>query len=235
MLSITTIKFVLIFLALVLFRSLSCAGVFVGNGSEPPTNVKTSNDSLNSKTENGFVTIHVGGLMSEFTRDKDLLFNPFDRNGLRSLRGGLTFGLIDRRFYQMRLEVGYVGKGAKEFFSKSSSGINSTINMHYAQLTWLPLVLKSGFGKAGFHLAAGGYGAYLLHKKADFKNADNIAFDGLFDPPFKKHDYGVSIGAGAYFKQHLIEVRLEQGLVPLYMYIDDRSIFNRNLSLILHF
>lgn len=197
---------------------------------------KIGNDSVKSKIGSGFVTVHLGGLMSEFTRDKGLLLAPFDRNGLQFLRGGFTFGLIDRRFYQMRMELGYVGKGAKEVFSIGENIVNSKINMHYGQLTWLPVILKSGFGKAGVHLAAGGYGAYLIHKDVDLEYGDiSNGSSGPSEIIFKKYDYGISIGAGAHFKQHLLEVRLERGLKPLYTYIDNRSIFNRSLSLILHF
>lgn len=88
-------------------------------------------DSTTVPSTSSFVTIHVSGGLSEFTRESSTLAtNRFDQAGMRAWRAGLTIGMINSRFYQMRLELGYVGRGASERFAMGNSIINSDIKLN---------------------------------------------------------------------------------------------------------
>jgi len=193
-------------------------------------------DSTDKKQNRPFVTIHAGVGIAEFSREEPLRATRFDQNGLRSWRGGLTLGLINSRYYQMRLELGYAGKGARELFSDGNHEIESIVRSHNIQTTWLPAIGKIGYRNLGLHLAAGGYASFLLDRTERFDQASGgkLPYSQLPDAFFKTFDYGLSLGAGFHYKAHMIELRLEQGLAPLYIYPDRRKLTNRALYLILH-
>jgi hypothetical protein len=192
-------------------------------------------DTTAARTSNSFATFFVSGGLSEFSRESSLSMERFDRAGLRTWRAGLTIGMVNTRFYQMRLELGYTARGAQELFVARNNVINSKVRLNYAQATLLPVVFKFGWKKFGAFAGAGGYAAYLVSHATRYTVGDKqVQFSGFKTDTPSEYDYGISVGGGIYLKNHLLEIRLENGMVPVFASTSEYAVRNRSLNIILH-
>lgn len=226
---IVVIPFIILFLIMGEARAQSAPSDNLNHSQ--PDSLKLTNKPASGKA---FATLSLGGGFSELGSESAGLLSPFDENGLKTLRATVSIRMINRRFYQMHLEVGYTGRGALQTFTDDNVFVKSDVRLHYVQATWMPLVVKSGIGAFGAFAGAGGYGAYKVAESARYTVNDKAINAPASSPEFVNSDYGLSLGGGFYFKKHLVEIRFEKGLKPIFVYPDGRSLYNRSMSLILH-
>ncbi|MBU1821885.1 MAG: PorT family protein [Bacteroidetes bacterium] len=162
-----------------------------------------------------YLGLLAGGVATNFYRTQ---FFPFPGKAHLDWEAGLVGSPVATRFYQARLELLYINKGAVETFQSPRLTIQSESRLAYLQANVLPLILKTGSDRLNFALGAGGYFSYLIQasSRSDLDTGDmedDLLARQQFDVPT---DYGLMALTGLYVRHKpLLEVRYTHGLGQL--------------------
>ncbi len=187
-----------------------CPLIIIAQNSYPDSlSVPEKKPSVN------YFGIRFGGLASSFSHNPDLLVPAPGKNSLPAWHAGLAMDLFTKKYYNARIELSYLSKGARETFTNDRIAIQSTNRLQYIEISALPLIIKPGFKKINPYLALGGYYARRVGIKSRSKTGagswekDQVTADNLN----VTNDYGYSVSAGIYvWKRPVFELRYEAGL-----------------------
>ncbi len=162
-----------------------------------------------------YVSIFGSLVMSSFYRSELFLF---PQQPMFNWDIGAAASLLSWRYYQMRFELAYATKGAREIFTDNSLRIKSENRLEYIQANFFPIILKTGSNRLNVAGGIGGYYAYLLNITSRYAIGDDaLKDDDKTEQLFKKSpDYGIKALVGLYSQNApLLELRYSYGLVPL--------------------
>ncbi len=206
--------------------------------NQSPQDIFSDSLSTSTSKKTAFALFHIGAGISEFSKINNSYLEPISNSDKKSYRAGITVGLVNKRFFQSRLELGYAYKRVVQDFAGENSLVSADVEFHSVNGTLLPIILKGGSSKFGGFIGLGGYGSYHLTQNIKYTSGGKEIKMPTFssnDELFSNHDYGIVISGGIYYKKRMIELRIENGLNKLYSYADGTSLYNRSLNLLLHF
>ena len=168
------------------------------------------------KKAKNYYGVRFGGLASNFSHSSGNSIPSLSNKSMLSWHAGLSADFFTQPYYNARLELSYISKGAKETFGNDRINIGSTNRLQYLQLNVLPLIVKPGFRKINPYIALGGYYAKRVGIKSRWKPGNNAAWeeDVLTANNLNvTQDYGYSVSLGIYvWRRPLFEIRYEGGI-----------------------
>lgn len=194
-------------------------------------------DSPKIKKNEPIAGILFGGNMVQFYRANSEVFKFPQQNPLWQWQVGISVDAIHTRWYALRWELVYNNKGAREVFKDDfGTSINSKAHLSYAQINFIPLIIKPlGHKTFNPYLAVGGYYSYLIKSKYEVQiNGLGAVPDDIAVTNTLKQDYGINVSLGLYIKKISLEYRVEAGIPQI---LDQQktlsSIRNKTHSIIL--
>ena len=195
----------------------------------------TQTDTVKKKPRVNYFGVRLGATLPYFNHAKGNPSGALSDNIFWNWHAGLSMDFFTRRYYNARIDVEYINKGAKETFTGDGLVIHTQNKLQYGQVTVMPIVIKPGFTKVNPYLGFGGYYAYQIGKKSYYtidggeRQNDEVTNKLLT----AKNDYGLCVSLGMYLKRKpLLEVRYAWGLADI---MPAYGIKNRSLSLSISF
>lgn len=186
---------------------------------------------IGKKPQKDYIGIRFGGIASTFAEKNNLSIPSLGSSSLKSWHAGISCDMFTQKYYNARLELSYLTKGAKETFGNERVAIQSINKLHYLQLSAIPVVIKPGFRKINPYLALGGYYAQRLgiNSRMSVDNGPWEADDFTAANLNRKNDYGYSVSVGVYvWRRPLLELRYEAGIPSV---SSTSNIKNRSIAL----